>query len=587
MSKINFNNYINHKGEESMRKFYLRKISSLILTLGIVVSSAGVTKADSNISVTRYQGANRYDTSVKVSQAAYNQSDYVILANGKKFADALSGGQLSVALKAPILLVDSNNITSSVIYEIQRLGAKKAFILGGNSSISSQVETYCRNTLDLNTERLAGYNRYKTSMAILNRTSDFGNYNNIVVVDGKNYPDALAATSYMMKKNALMLLSDGKTLPKITGYNVEAVGGYSGLPLSDYNIPRIAGNNRYDTSAVLAQKAFKNSKNAIIASGCNFPDALTAVSLSVAFNAPILLTSNNSLSSSVKSYLQYNTSSVKIVGGNISISTSISYSISSIVIGESEEQPTPDPNPTPDPSPTPNPQPTPSPFPTIDQPDMSDCEPDDDSKFYFDKERQEITGYKGYKRKLIIPSRIDGTPVKGLNMSGAYREVRTEAIVISEGIEYIAGSCFSGDKIERVKLPSTLKRIGKDSFNDNRIQNLVIPNGVKEIGSGAFSENYIEYVSIPPSVLTIGSYAFYNNYIKSVQFNQGIKNIEDDAFKNNHINTDIYIPTSIDNMHRSAFFDNELIGKVYCPRKIIEKIKNDVFGVPDNFVAYD
>ena len=56
----------------------------------------------------------------------------------------------------------------------------------------------------------------------------------------------------------------------------------------DVNIERIAGMNRYDTSATIATKFAKNAEKLILASGENFADALAGSPLSGDLNAPIL-----------------------------------------------------------------------------------------------------------------------------------------------------------------------------------------------------------------------------------------------------------------------------------------------------------
>lgn len=69
----------------------------------------------------------------------------------------------------------------------------------------------------------------------------------------------------------------------------------------NYNVTRIYGNNRYETCINISEK-FNNDKadNVIIASGNNFPDALTGSVLSKKLNAPILLV-NKGVSGSMDS----------------------------------------------------------------------------------------------------------------------------------------------------------------------------------------------------------------------------------------------------------------------------------------------
>ncbi|CBZ03210.1 cell wall-binding repeat-containing protein [Clostridium botulinum] len=88
----------------------------------------------------------------------------------------------------------------------------------------------------------------------------------------------------------------------------------------DYNVNRISGENRYETSINIA-KHYNSEKfeNVIIANGNDFPDALAGSALSKKLNAPILLIDENVNSSRetinlIKSKLAKN-GSIYILGG--------------------------------------------------------------------------------------------------------------------------------------------------------------------------------------------------------------------------------------------------------------------------------
>lgn len=96
---------------------------------------------------------------------------------------------------------------------------------------------------------------------------------------------------------------------------------------NSYSISRITGGNRYETSANISNE-FSNStvQNIIIASGNNFPDALSGSTLSKKLNAPILLM-NETISSSSSSinYIKEHLvdgGTIYVLGGNTSINDS-------------------------------------------------------------------------------------------------------------------------------------------------------------------------------------------------------------------------------------------------------------------------
>lgn len=85
---------------------------------------------------------------------------------------------------------------------------------------------------------------------------------------------------------------------------------------------RIAGNDRYQTALAIAKRSFENNENAILANSKVFADSLSAVSVAKNYKAPIILTDNENLTQSTKSYLE-NMNSVTIIGGEKSVSSNI------------------------------------------------------------------------------------------------------------------------------------------------------------------------------------------------------------------------------------------------------------------------
>ena len=68
---------------------------------------------------------------------------------------------------------------------------------------------------------------------------------------------------------------------------------------------RIFGQTRYETMAALVEKGeWKQSGTAIVASGANFPDALSASSLAGRLDAPVILTESSRLSAEASAELK-------------------------------------------------------------------------------------------------------------------------------------------------------------------------------------------------------------------------------------------------------------------------------------------
>ena len=293
-----------------MLKNQLKKLTVAALVAAMIVP-AGVSNADKQ-QVTRISGKDRITTSVEISKSAYTTSENVVLASGFNFADALSAGQLASALDAPLLLSSQDKLDSKTKNEIERLKAKKVFVVGGDNAISKTGIDTTLKSENIDVTRLEGQDRYSTSQKVMEKTKEIINPEYLLIASGKNFPDALAATGFFVNHKSVMVLSDGLTYPQ-TNLKEIAIGGKNQLPLKGFKGKRVSGKDRYETALEIAKLSFDKNNNAILASGEVFADSLSAVSLTKKHNAPIILTQSDSLTENAKKYL--NGKNVFIVGG--------------------------------------------------------------------------------------------------------------------------------------------------------------------------------------------------------------------------------------------------------------------------------
>ena len=155
-----------------------------------------------NLKVIRIAGRNRYETSTKLAkQLKAKNKDNIVLANGEKFADALSAAPYAVQKKQTLVLTDGKTLPKDVKAQDVKT------IIGGEKSV---------NIKGLNkVQRISGKDRYETSLEVLKH---MGRTQSAVIADGRDYPDALAAAPYAVKKNTGILLSDDTAIDKIKEY---------------------------------------------------------------------------------------------------------------------------------------------------------------------------------------------------------------------------------------------------------------------------------------------------------------------------------------------------------------------------------
>ncbi|WP_421381925.1 cell wall-binding repeat-containing protein [Bacillus salacetis] len=298
-----------------------------------------VAYEEHDLSIERIAGNNRYETSVAVSQTGWpDGAENVIIARDITFPDALAGAPLGYQLDAPILLNPKDKLHETIEYEIDRLGASTVTILGGENAISKSVEDYLRNTMKLTVKRIAGANRYETAAKIAGQLEG---YDQAMVVDGGNYPDALSAAPYAAALGMPILLTKKDELPDPTKAALKgvsetyAIGGPSAISISVKNeLPgatRITGLNRYETSVNVAKEFDVSGDAAFLATGENFADALSGSVLAAFLYEPILLVKTHEIPQVTKEYLvEKGTYDYTILGGESALSFGVLIDIYSL-----------------------------------------------------------------------------------------------------------------------------------------------------------------------------------------------------------------------------------------------------------------
>jgi putative cell wall-binding protein len=188
-----------------------------------------------------------------------------------------------------------------------------------------------------NIDRIAGTDRYQTAAAISRKgwvSSDYA-----VLARGDDFADALCAGPLAAKYGAPILMTTPDQLNAAALTEMKRLGvkhlfitGGTGAISAKVetalraagitDIRRFAGNDRYETSALIAQEL--TSQTAMLATGENFPDALSASVPATHSGQPILLTRRNVLPDPVKAYLQQaGITQTYLIGGNEVVSDGV------------------------------------------------------------------------------------------------------------------------------------------------------------------------------------------------------------------------------------------------------------------------
>ncbi|UZQ51009.1 cell wall-binding repeat-containing protein [Clostridium kluyveri] len=230
-----------------------KKFLGFIFAFAVILLFGINVKADSP-QVTRLGGYDRYQTNTDIVNQMWEKSEYVVIVSGENFPDALSATVLAKKYNAPILLTYLD-FYSEQEEQLDKLGVKKAFIIGGTGVVPKSIEdTLSKKGIEY--ERIYGNDRYETSVAVANK---IGSENGIIVTTGSDYSDALSVSSIAGKLQMPIILSqkDGleyaqnkfiseNNIPKT--YVLGSMDVISNITAYTFpNAKRIAmGNSRYD-----------------------------------------------------------------------------------------------------------------------------------------------------------------------------------------------------------------------------------------------------------------------------------------------------------------------------------------------------
>ena len=174
-----------------------------------------------------------------------------------------------------------------------------------------------------------------------------------------------------------------------------------------------------------------------------------------------------------------------------------------------------------------------------------------------------ITKYKGDKKKVVIPDKINGTEVISIGDSAFWNCSSLTSITIPEGVTSIGDFAFD--------LCLNLTSI-------------TLPNSLTCIGSYGFATTDLTSITIPENVRSIGCEAFFScDKLKKVVLPEGITRISSKTFAMCSNLTSITVPDSVTSIGKGVFFSCPKLKSVVIPDSVIEI---DVFKKGENESGY-
>lgn len=291
----------------------------------------------------RIAGADRYATSAAVSRVTRpNGATTVYLASGLDFPDALSAAAAAAAVGGALLLTGPDALPDPVKTELTRLAPTRVILAGGEGALSPAVVSAVTQLLpNARIDRMAGADRYATSLMIADDA--FGTTTTAYLATGRTFADALAASAVAGAAKSPVLLVDGgesgaapetvAMLRSLGVTNVVIAGGpavvsagiQSSLATGGFAVSRVSGSDRFETSRLLNATLFTGTvPRAYLATGMDFPDALSGAVLAGGTAAPLLSQPPACMKGAAKDWLiARGVTAVTLIGGPGALSDAV------------------------------------------------------------------------------------------------------------------------------------------------------------------------------------------------------------------------------------------------------------------------
>ncbi|WP_146233311.1 cell wall-binding repeat-containing protein [Arthrobacter psychrolactophilus] len=189
-------------------------------------------------------------------------------------------------------------------------------------------------------DRIYGADRYATAVDV--SKSRFAAINTLYIATGEQFADALSAAPAASRERAPLLLTKSTVLPEVAREEIErlrperiiVVGGVGAVSAEVFaqlksmvpNTVRRSGIDRYATSRAIIEGAFGTAPFVYLATGEDYPDALSAGAVAAQNGTPVLLVRGSAAGVDAKTMTflkQMKTRNAPIIGGTGAVSQGI------------------------------------------------------------------------------------------------------------------------------------------------------------------------------------------------------------------------------------------------------------------------
>ncbi|GLK17959.1 hypothetical protein GCM10017602_24410 [Herbiconiux flava] len=327
-------------------------------------AAMGIGKAPRQIAVDsslhRAFVTNSESGSVSVIDTTLNTVISVISTGVGPNPDSISfdpvGGQVWVDSESQIAAIDTRSleITGTIRNGgesyfgtgIQSIAAdtahRRAYVTGSRSATVAVLDLDVTAPL----ARRSGDDRYATAAGV--SASEFApGVATVYIASGENFPDALSGSAVAGSRGVPVLLATKNSIPTATGAElarlkakqIVVLGGTAAVSesveqaLRSYGpVTRIGGDDRFAVSAAISRENFSvNQPVVYIASGENFPDALSGGAAAANIGSPVLLVNRGAIPKPVADELtRLQPGRIVVLGGENAVAPAVETALQAI-----------------------------------------------------------------------------------------------------------------------------------------------------------------------------------------------------------------------------------------------------------------
>lgn len=221
--------------------------------------------------VERLAGNDRYATAREIGKEVRTITgvlDKAMLVDGTNFPDVITISTLASKNRTPILLTQPKTLNKTTDEVLKDFNIKNITIGGEIESVSNDIEKFLKT--DYTVSRIGGVDRYETASLIAKEVRSLtGNNNDLILVDGTDFPDGITINSIAGKQGSPILLTQPNLLNEtakkdIEDFNIKNIligGGVNSVSenIEKYlrdeklTVNRVHGKDRYETAVRISE----------------------------------------------------------------------------------------------------------------------------------------------------------------------------------------------------------------------------------------------------------------------------------------------------------------------------------------------